>query len=304
MEYRTLRYFLAVAEELHFGRAAHRLHISQPPLSQQIRKLENELGVELFRRTKRRVDLTHAGQIFLDRVRPLVAETEEAMRAAQRASRGEIGRLVIGFIHAASYVLLPVILRHFRERHSGVELVMREMTHPEQRIALEERSIQFGFLRPPFAEPWISAEVLVREPFVAALPEHHPFSRKATIPLKVLAGEPLVSFTPRRSPLYGQIIDGCARAGFAPRIVQEAAHIDTQLALVRAGVGIALLPASVREVRMTGVVYRRISGMAARAETALAWRRDDESPLIKAFRDSVNAALPAIRALTRNHSHS
>jgi DNA-binding transcriptional LysR family regulator len=293
LEHRTLRYFVAVAEELHFGRAAMRLHIAQPPLSQQIRKLEEKLGVQLFRRTPRRVSLTHAGEVFLERVRPLLAGAEEAARAAQRANRGEIGRLVIGFIHAAFYVLLPRILREFRTSHPEVELVLRELTHPEQTTALKDGSIHFGFLRPPLTEPGLDAQVLMRERFVAAVPEDHPLAARRTVPLRALAHEPIVTFTPTRSPLYGQIVGGCMRAGFTPRIVQEAAHIDTQIGLVRAGIGIALLPDSAREIHMDKLVYRPLTGMDVRAETALAWRREPSSPLLLAFRMAVRNAIHA-----------
>lgn len=300
MDFRAIRYFLAVAEELHFGRAARRLHISQPPLSQQIRKLEDELGVRLFERTQRRVSLTPAGQVFLVKVQSLLAGAEEAKRAAQRASRGELGRLVVGFIHAAFYNLLPPIVRRFRDAQPAVELVLQEMTNREQLAALGDGKLDCGFLRPPVVEPLIQVEVLSREPFVVALPKDHPLAARRKVALKSLAAEPLVMYPPRRSPLYGQIVDGCVRSGFSPRVVQEAAYIDTLIGLVRAGIGLALLPACAREVGMSGIVYRALTGLTAQAETAVAWRREDRSPIVEAFLQCARARSRTARQADRN----
>lgn len=300
MDFRAMRYFLAVAEELHFGRAARRLHISQPPLSQQIRKLEDELGVRLFERTQRRVALTPAGEVFLGKAQSLLLGAEEAKRAAQRASRGEIGRLVVGFIHAAFYNLLPAIVRRFRDTQPAVELVLREMTNREQLAALGDGKLDFGFLRPPVVDPLIQVDVLLREPFVVALPEDHPLAARHRVELKSLAAEPLVMYPPRRSPLYGQIVDGCVRSGFSPRVVQEAAYINTLIGLVRARIGLALLPACAREVSMPGIVYRALTGLAAQAETAVAWRREDHSPIVAAFLECARARPRTVRQTDPN----
>lgn len=285
-----MRCFVAVAEELHFGRAAQRLHISQPPLSQTIQALESRLGVTLFERTRRRVALTHAGSVLLERARALLRDAEQAAVAAQRASRGEIGRLTIGFILAATHSLLPETLREFRRRMPEVELTLKEMPIREQVAALADGAIDVGFLRPPVDTAAIAAQTLVREPFVVALPEGHRLARHASLPLASLAEEPFVMSTPGRSPLYTQIVSACAASGFTPIVAQDAAHLVTVIGLVRAGLGIAVLPRSAQAIRPDGVALRRLRGLAARAEMAIAWRREDLSPVGEAFIAAARAA--------------
>jgi DNA-binding transcriptional LysR family regulator len=283
MDLRSLRCFVAVAEELHFGRAARRLHVSQPPLSHTIHALETRLGVMLFERTRRRVVLTHAGAVLLERARALLHDAEHAAVAAQRASRGEIGRLSVGFILAATHHLLPETLRQFRRRMPEVELSLREMPIREQLVALQDGMIDVGFLRPPVDTDVIAAQTLVREPFLVALPEGHRLTRLASLPLSRLAAEPFVMFTPGRSPLYTQIISACTASGFTPKVVQDAAHIVTVIGLVRAGLGVALVPQSVRALSPAQVDLRPLRALTARAETAIAWRRDDLSPVGEQF---------------------
>jgi len=283
MELRHLRYFVAVAEELHFGRAARRLNISQPPLSQQIRALEAELDVELFARAGRRVELTHAGRMFLERARQALAGAEDAMQAARRAGRGEIGGLSIAFIHAATYRLLPDILRVFRARMPNVELSLIEMPGSEQMLALNDGAIDVGFLRPPIANAALDVHLLLREPLVVGLPPRHRYARLDEVTLRQLADEPFVMYTPGRSPLYGQVVSACSRAGFVPRVVQHSMHIMTLIGLVRSGVGIALLPQSASAVRMDGIVYRKLRYVGPRTETVVAARRGDHGPITRAF---------------------
>jgi DNA-binding transcriptional LysR family regulator len=286
MEQRHLRYFVAVAEELHFGRAARRLGISQPPLSQQIQALERELGVDLFRRTGRRVELTHAGAVFLGRSRAILAAAQDAARAARRAAIGEIGQLTVGFIHAATFTLLPGILRRFRERLPNVELDLRELASGTQVDALAEGRLDLGFLRPPIVNAAVRTAVLLEEPLVVGMPHRHRLAGRPTIALRELAVEPMVLFTPHRSPLYGQVLSACLAAGFSPNVVQEATHIMTIIALVRAGLGVALLPASAAAVRMEGIRYRTLDYTGPRAQTALAWRSGEASPLVLGFLES------------------
>lgn len=289
---RALRYFVVVAEELHFGRAARRLHISQPPLSQAILALEARLGVTLLHRTRRSVALTHAGGVLLQRARALLDQAHQAGIAAQRASRGEIGRLTVGFILAATHRLLPLALREFRRRMPEVELVLKEMPIPAQLRALAEGEIDLGFLRPPVDGKLIAAATLTREPLVVALPEGHRFAHFRTLQLARLAAEPFVISTPGRSPLHSQMISACAAAGFTPHVVQDAANILTVIGLVRAGLGVALLPQSIETLRPAGVQLCRLRGLGVRVETAIAWRRDDRSPVADAF---VAAALAVSR---------
>src|SRR5579875_998382 len=192
MELRHLRYFVAVAEELHFGRAAARLMIVQPSLSQQIRQLEDELGFPLLRRTKRSVELTDAGRVFLAEARDVLARVQSAKYAAQRANRGEVGRLVVGYISSSAFDLLPVLLRAYRERFPDVEVTLRELNTQEQVRALEEGHIHVGLLRLPISTPLINIEVVRREPIVCALPEEHPLASLERIPVALLGPEPVV----------------------------------------------------------------------------------------------------------------
>lgn len=283
MELRHLRYFVAVAEELHFGRAAQRLHISQPPLSQQIRALERELGVELFTRGKRRVELTHAGKVFLQQANLVLAAAGEAAEAARRAERGETGRLAIGFIHAASFNLLPEILRRFRQRMPAVELSLQELSGTAQQPALTEGSIDVGLLRPPLVNALLDVDVLVRERLIVGLPHGHRLARREEISLRELAAEPFVLYTPGRSPLYGQVLSACQKAGFVPKVVQHSMHIMTLIGLVRGGMGVVVLPAAASAVRMDGIRYRPLRYSGPKAETAVVWRRSDASTITRGF---------------------
>lgn len=292
---RELRYFVAVGEELHFGRAARRLHMSQPPLSQSIRGLELRVGVKLFDRTRRRVMLTHAGTVFLEHARVLLRDAQQAALAAQRASRGEVGRLTIGFILAATHRVLPQTVREFRQRMPDVELNLREMPIGRQVAALAEGEIDIGLLRPPVDTRQIAVQTLVREPFVAALPKGHPLARHAVMPLAALAHKPFVISTPGRSPLHNQILSACAAAGFTPTVVQDAENIVTVIGLVRAGLGVALLPQSVEALRPEGVDLCRLRGLDVRAEMAIAWRNEDGAPVVDAF-------VAAARSACRNGS--
>ncbi len=284
MELRHLRYFVVVAEELHFGRAAARLHIAQPPLSQQIHQLEAELGVPLFQRTTRRVTLTDAGRLFLEDARRILAQVEQAKQSARRAQRGELGRLVVGFVGSAASDVLPILLRAYRDRYAEVEVVLREMDTAEGLAALEAGTIQAGILRPPIDDPSLACEVIRREPFVVALPKQHPLAQRAPIALPDLAGEPFILF-PRRwgSGLYDNVISHCHQAGFSPRVVQEATEMSTIVGLVAAGIGISLVPASVALLRTAGVVYRALGESGLMAEMAVVWRRDEQSPVLDAF---------------------
>jgi DNA-binding transcriptional LysR family regulator len=299
MELKTLRYFVAVAEELHFGRAAERLHLSQPPLSRQIQKLEEEIGAVLFRRTQRRVELTPAGATLLREVVPALEALSEALNAAKRTDRGEAGRLSVGFYVAATDTLLPPILRAFRTRVPNVELVLKEMVVSEVEQALVQRVIDIGFLRPPVSNPSISTLVLLREPFVAALPSDSPLARKKQIRLTDLASEPFIVSASGRSTLHAQIMSACHAAGFEPRVIQEAQHTDTIVGLVRSGAGVALVPSSLQARGGAGVAFRKVSGPLPKTEIAIAWRWDDTSPLVRAFRETARTAVSRAAARQR-----
>jgi DNA-binding transcriptional LysR family regulator len=284
MDLRTLRCFVAVAEELHFGRAALRLHLSQPPLSRTIRNLEVELGVVLLERTRRHVALTHAGCVLLDHSRDLLRGVDGIAESTRRASRGEIGRLSIGFILAATHHALPLALRAFRRRMPDVEIILKEMPVREQLAALDQGELELGFLRPPIDPARFEALTLTRDRLIAAFAEGHPLARSTTLRLSQLSTQPFVMPTPHRSPLYGQIIAACTAQGFTPRAVQYADHLLTTIGLVRAGIGVTLLPQSVQALRPAGVELRPIRGLDTRAEIVLAWRRNGLSPMGEAFR--------------------
>jgi DNA-binding transcriptional LysR family regulator len=284
MEFRHLRYFVAVADNLHFGRAARQLHISQPPLSQQIREMEEELGVRLFLRTKRRVELTEAGSMFLKEVRLILEHASHAVRAAQRANRGEIGRLVIGFVMSATCSVLPKILRLYQERFPEVELVLEETTTGQGINNLKERRLHLCFLRLPVREEELTVETVLREPLLLALPEGHPLTQRSHVSLRLLADESFVLFPRLHGPnFHDQIVSMCHEAGFSPKVVQEASQMQTILSLVAAGIGVALIPASVRSLRKEDVQYRPLRERTPETGLAIAWRSSETSPALEQF---------------------
>ena len=290
MELRHLRYFVAVAEELHFGRAAERLFIAQPPLSQQIQQLERELGVSLFARTSRRVQLTPAGEAFLTEARQILAGVTHAAGAAQRAARGETGWLGIGFAASATYDLLPAVLHDFRASFPEVALSLQELNAAEQAAALDAKTIHVGFARPYAPHPDAAVSAVQREPFLAAFPEAHPMAADTPLRLSELADEPFISFPELPKPSYAEAVHlACESAGFTPCVVQEVREMQTALSLVAAGFGVALLPASVRHLHRDGVVYRPLKEPAPRTELAVVSRLDDPSPTLQNFLAIVQA---------------
>jgi DNA-binding transcriptional LysR family regulator len=274
-----------VAEELHFGRAAARLHISQPPLSQQIRRLEDEIGARLFRRTSRRVQLTPAGRAFLAEARQTVAAADRAVGAAQRAERGEIGELVIGYVTSATYGPLPDVIRMFRKRFPEVDLELRNLRSVHQSQALLDRRIDVGFVRPHALDPRLVYEAFWREPVLAVLPSDHPLAHRTAVGIGDLASD-LFLMAPAEdaAAFHDQVLALCRRAGFAPRVHDGVPDIQAAVALVAAGLGINLVPAAVQRFRRRGVVYRPLRPRSLRIELGLAWRRDDDSALVQQFR--------------------
>jgi DNA-binding transcriptional LysR family regulator len=295
MELRHLRYFVAVAEELHFGRAAEKLHISQPPLSMQIRALEDELGVTLLNRTQRHVSLTQAGNALLQDARQILERVEQAVRATRRAGRGEIGELAIGFISIADYNVLPIVLREFRHAYPLVNLTLKESTSDAQVDDLVNGRIDVGLLLPPVAEPALESAPVLREPLIAALPQGHPLAaRKGAIPLSALAEDAFILFPRHRAPgLYDDIVSFCRKAGFSPRIGQEAIQMQTIISLVSAELGVALIPESLRNLQRTGVVYKSLREEGPMTEIHIAWRRGDPLPVLRSFLDLARATAGA-----------
>jgi DNA-binding transcriptional LysR family regulator len=290
MELRHLRYFRAVATELHFGRAAEKLQISQPPLTKQIQDLEAELGFDLFNRTKRSVVLTPAGRAFLSEVERILQQLDRAIDIGGKTSRGELGQISIGFVGSATYNILPVMLQQFRDRYPDVRIELHELTTDRQLIWLREGRIDIGLIRPPMIEPNFGSQVIFAESVVVAVPSNHHLAMAAAlaeppdlgIDLAVLATEPFILFPREMAPgLYDPIIAICQAAGFSPQVVQECIQMQTIVSLVSANMGVSILPASIREAQRQGVVYRPISGAVGAAKIAtiaIVWRQKDDSP--------------------------
>jgi DNA-binding transcriptional LysR family regulator len=286
VELRHLRYFLAVAEERHFGRAAARMRVAQPPLSRQIQALEADLGFRLFDRSRRHVELTAAGAALLEHTGRIFEAVELARSEAQRASRGESGRIVVGYPSSFAHNGLPELLRSFRARAPAVEIALRELAPQLQVEALREGRIDVGFVRALQDEPGLSFELVRSEPLVVALPKGHALARRKKMPLELLAREPFVLFPRSRAPAYfDQLVSLCRAAGFTPRIVQEAPHLDI-VSLVSAGLGVSILPASVRNFRRAGIVLRPLEG-EPRTDLLVLWSRRRSSPVLREFLDVV-----------------
>ncbi len=296
MELRHLRYFIAVAEELHFGRAATRLGIAQPPLSMQIRDLEREIGVRLLSRTHRRVELTDAGHVFLDGARHIMALVDAMVTAAQRTQRGELGQLRLGFVSSATYATLPRLLRAFRERYPDVRTQLEAATTAEQVTSLRSGSLDIGLLRLPRGEPLDPAldwRVIAEEPLMALLPAEHP-AVAPRVSLTALAHEPFILYPRADNPqIHETIINVCRDAGFSPRIAQESGSMQAMTALVASGMGVALAiaPPGIRDT--PDAVFRPLAGAASPVwSLALTWRRGGElSPTVLAFLATAREAL-------------
>ncbi|MEG4227426.1 LysR family transcriptional regulator [Microcoleus sp. N9_B2] len=275
MELRHLRYFIAVAEELNFTRAAEKLHIAQPPLSQQIQHLEAELGFQLFRRTKRTVVLTEAGQLFFEESQKILQQVDRAIQLGRQTSRGELGQLTIGFVSSAAHNVVPAILQAFRTRCPAVKLELHELTTNEQLQRLREGRIDIGFVRPPVEEDGINSEIVFREPLIVALPETHPAADRAQVELRELSTEPFILFPRSQAPgLYDAIVSLCQQAGFSPIAAQEAIQMQTIVSLVAAEMGVAIVPASMQNFQRSGVVYKSLPESTCIVAIALIWRSD------------------------------
>ena len=299
MELRHLRYFIAVAEEGHVTRAAARLGIQQPPLSQQIRALERELDVQLFRRKPRGVELTDAGVTFLDRARTLLEDVDRACASTKRTARGEQGRVVVGFTSSAPFhPFIPRVLRTFREMSPLVSLALEESGSSELVQGLHDEAIDAAFIRSPVedfvdltVEPLLEEEMLVALPAAHALAGRSGFDQ-AALSLTALASENFILYKRPGAPgLYDTIIGACRKAGFSPKISQEAPRIVSTLNLVAVGLGISIVPDSLRRLQMDGVTYRRIAGSARlKAPLILACRRGGNSAAVQRFIDLVRTS--------------
>jgi len=310
LDLRQLRYFVTVAEELHFGRAAQRLSMTQPPLSQQIQALEEELGVPLFVRTRRSVALTPAGAQWLPEVRRVLADAAALPGLAQRLARGELGSLSLAFVSTADYGILPDLLRRFRARHPAVQLQLREATSDVQLEALLEGTIDAGLvIRPqlPAMPHGLAYLPLVSEPLVLAVPDgwRPPggLAQDGKVSLRDAASEPLIIFPRRSAPAFYDIITGYyAREGLVPAIAQEAIQMQTIVSLVSAGMGVALVPASLCNLRRTGVSYLALRESGPQIETGLAWRDGGSAgvaPVLRSFIEIAGALASEAAAAPR-----
>jgi DNA-binding transcriptional LysR family regulator len=302
VELRHLRYFVAVAEELHFGRAAVRLRMAQPPLSQQIRQLEAELGVALFSRTRRRVELTEAGRTLLGEAKAILLHTEHAAHAARRSQRAHAGRLVVGLAPWVDFSIVPAIIRTFGDRHPDVQLQVLELSGLDQILALRETRLQVGFLRPPVHDRELTLERVLAEPLVVAFAEGHRVGGWRRVPARALADEPQIVVSRPRAPMYYDLVMRfCRDAGFTVRVRQETEHPHSVLSLVAAGLGIALVPASAVAVPRPGLHHRPLDPAGPPVELAVAWRAAQHSPALDMFLDTVRDLARASRRRRSPH---
>ena len=285
MDLRRLFYFVVVAEELHFTRAAERLHIAQPPLSYQIQRLEQDLGISLFERNRRHVQLTEAGKVLLGEARRIFGQLEQSVLLVHRVGQGEIGLLTLGFVPSASNSILPVLLQALQQRFPDVQLFLKEM-NPDQIIqSLHDHHIDVGMVYLPFTDPEFCTQTVFHEPLLAVLPANHPQACQEFVDLLALADDYFI-VPPRYvnlAGLYAHIMETCRLAGFTPKVRQEAWMMQTITGLVAADMGVALVPASVQNLHSTGIVYRPLLGMTREVQLGVIWRRESAAPVLQSF---------------------
>jgi DNA-binding transcriptional LysR family regulator len=284
MENRRLTCFVALAEELHFRRAAERCHMTQPALSQQLQHLEDDLKVQLVYRNKRRVSLTRAGEVFAEEARRNLRQLGEAVQRVQRTARGEVGQLFIGSTASAMFIVLPEIVRAFSTQLPDVGLVVREMTTAQQEEALRQGQIQLGLVHPPLDDVSISCLWIAEIPYRLAISDLNPLARKRKLELKDLASENFIIFPRKIGPrLYDEIVALCQSAGFSPKLLHEAAPAQTLIALVAANFGVGWIASHHQHFPRAGVVYREIAGPVPRMTLGVAYNQGDTSPAINNF---------------------
>lgn len=291
MELRHLKYFVAVAEELHFGRAALRLHISQPPLSQQIKSLEDELGTGLFIRTSRKVELTPAGKALVTRARAMLAMAQAAKDEVGRVAAGLEGVLRLGFVTPAMDGPLPGLIARYRREKPGVRFELKEASSLDQLEGLRSGELDLAVLRGHGRKlHGLASKPFMRETYVLALPKDHPLAREKRLGLAALHGQPFIFFSRAQGPeLYDQIMAAFARAGSTPLITQEVLSKRTTLALVAAGLGLALVPESSARASGRDLAFRRVDDELPVVEIDLAWSPANPSPLMPSFIDNIPA---------------
>ncbi|KVO99733.1 LysR family transcriptional regulator [Burkholderia ubonensis] len=298
MELKQLRYFVAVADELHFGRAAKRLFISQPALSFDIRKFEDALGVQLFARTSKSVALTNAGEVLLGEARRLLLQAAEAERLTVRSASGYAGRLRVGFVHSMLYRGLPDAVRRFEADHPGVEIVLSEMNTQAQVQAIQRGQIDLGYAHWGHFPPEVDSTPIHTEPFVCCLPAGHPLARRRQVALAALADEPFILFPRDAAPHYHDlIIAQCVNAGFSPLIRHEARLWQTILSMIEFGMGVALVPRVLQQVKSDRLAFRPLKDAPLESRTLELKRSGSAEPVALRFADYLRASIEALPAL-------
>jgi DNA-binding transcriptional LysR family regulator len=293
LDLRRLRYFVAVAEELHFGRAARRLNLSQPPLSVQIQTLEREIGTPLLARTRRQVALTEAGRVLLEEARRLIAQAEAVIVHTRRAASGEVGHLTVGFVSTVDYSVLPTLVRRFRRKWPGVALRLLELTSDRQQAMLLAGDLDLGLSILPSPVAGLRARPVLREPLIAAVSSTHPLTgTRRRVRIDALRDDGFVIFPRTLAPgLYDLIFACCRRAGFTPHLAQEAIQMQTILGLVAAGVGVAVVPACMATLQRPDVRYLHLTPVRNVVETSAIWHAENGSPALA----GLLAELPSAR---------
>lgn len=287
MELRQLQYFLVVADELHFGRAAEMLNMSQPPLTVAIKKLERELSVQLFERTTRSVKLTSAGQLFRDSLAPVLADLDRVIAEVSEVNTGLRGKLSVGFVSSASYTVIPEAVALFRARRPQVELLLRPVTTDEQVDLLVEGNLDVGILRDPTRLPGMDMEQIHTEPLVLALPASHPLTNLDVVAVEDIAGEDFVLYPYKHMSGFFSVVHSLFDGYEQPRIVEQAIHQETILGLVAAGLGMSILPESVSRFQMPSVAFRPI---ATHPQSSLYMARGSANPAAAAFMECLHEA--------------
>ena len=296
MEFRQLQYFVAVAEELNFSRAAKRLYVSQQALSKQIRVLEDDLKIQLFYRTKHHVKLTEAGAVFLTESRQLLHQAQKAVQVSKSAARGKIGQIKLTCVASVLHSELPKILRIFCESFPDVEIVMNENCTHDQVQALLKSESDLGFLYLPIEDKYFNIKPILKDSLVVVLPKSHPLSKLEKLPLKALEHESFILHPRDEGPvLYDQIIGLCESAGFIPKVVQEVHTSQTRIGCVAAGLGISFVFASLQNLINSEVVYRQVNEVEIDLKLAVVWRKDNSSPVLQEF-------LKVVDVITQNEA--
>lgn len=284
MEIKHLRSFIAVARHLNFGRAARELHLSQPALSTQIKALEEDIGAQLFARNRRSVSLTQAGASLLNDAAHLLEQLEESRERTRAISSGEVGRLRIGFVASATVQIVPAIVLAFRKQYPRVTLELKNMPTIVQIDALRSRTIDAGFVRLPLHSSRLSVTPLHSEPFALVLAKNHPLSRKKNLSVSDLANEPFIAYAERLAPEFYQEWTGiCRRAKFTPVVIQETWEMDTALALVAAGMGVAILPLGVAQRYRDEVLVKPLASEKIQSQIGIAVLESSKDALIRNF---------------------